>query len=381
MSSRAPIGYVAIASNDIATNQGFKSVIPKDGIFNEFVYYYLRGNKQLLEKHSSGTTFSELSSSRFSEVPIPIPPLSEQLRIVNKIEALFTQLDAGVESLQTARAQLKRYRQSLLKYAFEGRLTGDWRENKSSGLQTGLELLESIKEKRKTSGEKVQNSGKIDTSQLKELPDKWVWATLDEYCEITMGQSPPGESYNKERNGTPLINGPVEFGDSAFSKTKKTKFTTKPNKMCKKGDLILCIRGSTTGRMNIAGEDSCIGRGVASIRCEINQSYVNYYIHAKENNIFSLGIGSTFPNVSSSQLKKFPIPIPPLEEQHVIVSKIEKVLTSIDKLSDIIEIELNRTESLRQSILKTAFQGKLVPQDPSDEPVETLLKRIRKNNR
>ncbi len=77
-----------------------------------------------------------------------------------------------------------------------------------------------------------------------------------------MGQSPPGDTYNENNEGVPLINGPVEFGPDPFSETIIGKFTTAPSKMCKKGDLLICVRGATTGRTNIAGFDACIGRGV-----------------------------------------------------------------------------------------------------------------------
>lgn len=88
--------------------------------------------------------------------------------------------------------------------------------------------------------------------ELYDLPEGWVWVKLEDVAEVIMGQSPPGDSYNQEGLGVPLINGPVEFSKSPFSKTKKSKFTTQPLRMCRKNDLVLCVRGSTTGRINIA---------------------------------------------------------------------------------------------------------------------------------
>jgi len=131
--SRAPIGYVAIAKNAVCTNQGFKSFVLPKGISADFVYWYLRGNKSLAESYSSGTTFLELSGSKAKQLPIPIAPLPEQHRIVNKIEELFTKLDAAVEALKKAKVQLKLYRQAVLKYAFEGKLTQSWRADNLKG--------------------------------------------------------------------------------------------------------------------------------------------------------------------------------------------------------------------------------------------------------
>ncbi len=122
-SSRAPIGYTVIAGNEVCTNQGFKSIVPNKFIISEYLFYYLKASKQKAEKVASGTTFKEISLKAFSQLEIPIPPLPEQLTIVSKIEELFSELDNGKQQLETAQQQLKVYRQSLLKAAFEGRLT------------------------------------------------------------------------------------------------------------------------------------------------------------------------------------------------------------------------------------------------------------------
>jgi type I restriction enzyme M protein len=161
--------------------------------------------------------------------------------------------------------------------------------------------------------------------------------SLEEVCEIIMGQSPPGESYNTKGDGVPLINGPVEFGPEPLSKTIVNQYTTSPTKMCKEGDLILCVRGSTTGRMNIAGYNGCIGRGVAAIRSASSQQWVNIIINSLRNRIYDLGVGSTFPNITAKDLAALQIPLPPLEVQKEIVAEIEvyqKVITGARAVLD-----------------------------------------------
>ena len=169
------------------------------------------------------------------------------------------------------------------------------------------------------------------------IDSDWPVEALGDFCEIFMGQSPSGTTYNKEGNGVPLINGPVEFGPEAFSKTLVNQFTTAPTKMCRKGDLILCVRGSTTGRMNIAGYSGCIGRGVAAIRSRTSQQWVNYIVNSLRDQIFRLGTGSTFPNVTRDALAGIPVPVPPLHVWEEIVKKLEAERALIAGNNELIE--------------------------------------------
>ncbi len=127
-SSRAPIGYVVISAEPLATNQGFKSLVPASGIFNEYIYYYLLSSREYAREHASGTTFLELSGKAFGRLSIPLAPLNEQQRIVAKIEELFSEIDKGVESLGKAMGisggphKIAALRQSILKMAFSGKL-------------------------------------------------------------------------------------------------------------------------------------------------------------------------------------------------------------------------------------------------------------------
>jgi type I restriction enzyme, S subunit len=159
------------------------------------------------------------------------------------------------------------------------------------------------------------------------VPESWNVVELGEIAEIIMGQSPPGESYNTEGIGVPLINGPVEFGSGSLALTLETKFTTNPTKLCQKDDLILCVRGSTTGRTNIAKDKACIGRGVAAVRARGNQDFLNQFIVSIRERIYKMGTGTTFPNISGNQIKEILLPCPPIPEQ----IEIAHILTTIDK--------------------------------------------------
>ena len=121
-SSRAPIGYVAIAQNEISTNQGFKNLTPNESVISEYVYYYLLGSKNLAEQSASGTTFKEISATAFSNLPIPLPPLSEQKAIADKLDDSFAKIENAITNLINAKENLKLYKQSVLKSAFNGDL-------------------------------------------------------------------------------------------------------------------------------------------------------------------------------------------------------------------------------------------------------------------
>lgn len=124
-SSRAPIGYVAIAQNEISTNQGFKNLTPNESAISEYVYYYLLGSKNLAEQSASGTTFKEISATAFSNLPIPLPPLSEQNLIVAEIDRRFAIVDKTLNLIDKSIQNAKNLKQSILKKAFSGELRSD----------------------------------------------------------------------------------------------------------------------------------------------------------------------------------------------------------------------------------------------------------------
>jgi|SaaInlLV_10m_DNA_3_1039740.scaffolds.fasta_scaffold08499_2 type I restriction enzyme S subunit len=310
MSVRAPVGPVNFSTQRICIGRGLAAIRTGSLINKEFLYNFLVNHENQIVGNT-GAVFNSINQTQIKSIPIPVPPLEEQKQIVAKLDQCF-------EAIDKAKA------------------------NAAKNLENAKELFQ---------------------SKLNEIfsqkGEGWVEKKLGAACLITMGQSPKGTSYNQEGEGVPLINGPVEFGKDSFDKTIKSKFTTEPTKMCRQGDLILCVRGSTTGKINIAGFDACIGRGVASIRFDQNQRWLDYFIRSKRNEIYSLGTGSTFPNVSRTILSKLPFLIPPVEQQNRLVETMNKLLSSTNLLQVKYQQELNSLEELKKSILQKAFEGEL----------------------
>ena len=392
-SSRAPIGYVAIAATELCTNQGFKNFIPFDGLYNEYLYYYLKASKSLAESFASGTTFSELSASRAANLPVPFPPTPEQRRIVTKIEELFTRLDAGVESLKKIKAQLKRYRQSVLKHAFEGKLTAEWRETHRDELEPASILLEGIKEGRKGNAKgKFKELPPLNTSDLPELPEGWVWARFNQVCsKIQDGShfSPkiqfdePGKdrylyitAKNIRDDGLDLSN--VTYVDSNFYRFAASRCDPQIN------DVLLIKDGVKTGTLTVNNlrEQFCILSSVSILRCNadsVNPHFISYYLKSPLGYTMISGAmtGTAIRRIILDKIRQSYLPIASKNEQDKIVVEIERRFSVADEIEKTVDHSLKQAERLRHSILKRSFEGKLVPQDPNDEPVEKLLERIK----
>jgi type I restriction enzyme S subunit len=169
------------------------------------------------------------------------------------------------------------------------------------------------------------------------MSSEWDLVPLGSVAEIVMGQSPPGTSYNGDGNGVPLLNGPTEFGSRH---PVVTVHTSAPTKIARRGDVLFCVRGSTTGRMNIADREYCLGRGVAAVRGASPEAtaFIHAILTARLLSLLILVSGSTFPNLSRSDLATFVVPWPPPDEQR----RIAGVLGALDD-----KIEHNRARSAR----------------------------------
>lgn len=338
-SSRAPIGYVVIAANEVCTNQGFKSVIPNDSIFSEYLFYYLKASKQKAEDVASGTTFKEISLKAFAQLEIPIPPLPEQQAIVFKIEELFSDLDNGIQQLQKAQQQLKVYRQSLLKWAFEGKLTN--KNVKEGELPEGWKIVNIVDIAEK--GKHALKAGPFGSSLKKEF------YTADGY-----------KIYGQEQ----VISDNPFIGDYYISERKYQELMS-----CKikPFDVLISLVG-TVGKVLILPQNCKPGIiNPRLIKVSLNNEiylpkFFKYYFESSYvKSIYgSKAQGTTMDVLNLGIIKTIPFPLTSIEEQQLIVDELESKLTVCDKIEETIAQSLQQAESLRQSILKTAFEGKLI---------------------
>ena len=316
-SSRAPIGYVAIAQNPLCTNQGFKSIIPNKSVDSEFLYYQLLHLKKSIQDMGSGTTFKEISAKTFSLIKIVVPSLEEQRRIVSRIEELLSQLDSGVETLNTVKRQLAAYRQAVLKEAF-------------------LSCPATV--------------------------------SLDSVCQhITDGDHMPPP---KSASGVPFImisnitDNVIDWSNTAY--VGRDYFDNIDGKRKpQKGDVLYTVTGSFGIPVMIDfDKEFCFQRHIALLRPKdsINQRFLFYalqspIVYAQAN---KKATGTAQKTVGLGVLRKIAIPFfEGLENQAEIASDIERKLSVCDNIEQTVNAALRQSEAMRQSILKRAFEGEL----------------------
>jgi type I restriction enzyme S subunit len=361
-----------------------------EGIAPRYLYYFIssKAYRYNAEHNMTGAVGQKRVPTPYIEKShIPIPPLNEQKRIVAKIEELFSELDKGIESLKAARAQLKVYRQAVLKHAFEGKLTTDWREKNKDKLETADQLLAEIDQiaqsKRKKS--KKQEQAAIETPLI--IPESWEWVSLKDICALENGDR--SKNYPSKgkfvSEGIAFINAghleglSIQMADMNYI-SQETFDALRAGKVSY-GDILFCLRGSL-GKVALSHLlQGAIASSLVLVKPYDQRmvKFILYYLSSPLSHqmIKRFDNGTAQPNLSASDLGRFLIPLPPLNEQEIILDVLTKALSVIEKNEEEIGLQLQKSEALRQSILKKAFSGQLVAQDPADEPASVLLERIR----
>lgn len=378
-----------------------------------FWYYYL-SHLNLCQLDQS-TAIPGLSRDRYSEVKVFLPPKNEQSRIISKIEELFSDLDKGEENLRLVQKLIERYRQSVLKAAVTGELTREWREKNKDKLESGEELLERILKARRKAWEeaelaKIRAKGQEpkddtwkmkykepkgpDTSGLPKLPEGWVWATpiqIEAPVPNALTIGPFGSNLkvsDYKESGVPLvfvknIRSKIFF-DKSTKYISRSKATELQSHSVRPGDLLITKMGDPPG-------DACIypinsKKAVVTADCIkwtispliYDAVFYEYVVNSclGSQQITKITKGVAQQKVSLARFRNIAVPIPPLDEQKEIVNLLANKFLAFSHLQQNLYSLFQDIMAQRQAILKAAFSGQLVPQDPNDEPASELLKRI-----
>ncbi|MBB4567821.1 restriction endonuclease subunit S [Rhizobium leucaenae] len=345
--------------------------------------------------HVGSTNQRELPRAFVEELRIPLAPLPEQRRIVERIDALFAEIAEGKAALEEARKGLETFRRSLLKAAVTGELTRDWRET-NKPTETGHDLIARIRAERAVNtpdrrDKRAWAGESIDTSELSHLPKGWAWARLDEIVVSgpTNGYSPKTSSDGSGTLSlklTATTRGEIDLSDRA-TKTLSETIEQGSDLYLVPGDLLF-QRGNTIEYVGIAaiydGPESTYVYPDLMIRVRTSHRWLAEWIWRVANSPMgrkfmmdsATGTAGTMPKISGAILRRLPIPIPPASEIGEILRRVSEGLAACSDGVTLFEVQTTDAVRLRQAILKSAFEGTLVPQDSHDEPASALLTNI-----
>ncbi|HIF9209968.1 TPA: restriction endonuclease subunit S [Photobacterium damselae] len=393
-------------------NQHIFKVVPRPRFFHSGLLFYwmkIAIEEMITTEHLHGSTMKHINRGPFLAHETRLPPSNEQARIFDKLEEIFSDLDAGVKELKAAQTKLSQYRQSLLKSAVEGSLTQQWRaENSDRAQETGEQLLARILKQRRERWQQQKlvefaEKGKTppknwqdkypepvqpDTTDLPELPEGWVWATIDQLAlNKRYGSS---SKTNDDSSGVPVLrmgniqDGKLDYGNLKYLPIDHKEF---PELLLQDGDLLF----NRTNSAELVGKTAVyrdIGKPVSYASYLISVTFSKYVLPEIVAHYINSVLGKKWiaevmnqtagqANVNGTKLGELVIPLPPFVEQVELVQKVTNEFESIDKQSEATALGLKQSEAQRKNILKSAFSGQLVPQDPNDEPASVLLEKIK----
>ena len=390
-------------------------------IDGQFLGYFLQSPDYwvTIADEKLGIAVPNVNATKLKSIPLPVPPAREQTRIVAKIDELFSELGKGIESLKTARRQLEVYRQSVLKHAFEGKLTAQWRAENKDKLETPEQFLARIKKERearyeqqlrkwRTAAKTWEESGKLGKrprrpkkpleiadvphdvlANLPQLPEGWQWISVR-----ALLTEPPanGHSVKDRASGFPVLRLTAikkEKLDLSETKTGDWNREDALSYLIQEGDFLLA-RGNGSKRL--------VGRGAlvpsvehdlaypdTMIRLRVDPKAVDgfFFLYVWNSRLLRRQIEGAarttagIYKINQGHILNFMVPLCSSGEQAVVVNRLSAALSAIDAIEAEVNNQLSKADAFRQSILKNAFSGQLVPQDPSDEPASVLVDRIK----
>ncbi len=370
----------------------FKVIFPSDVFDRTFLQFAINQNlAQYIGVAHGGAGLAHITKGKFNASSLPLPPLAEQKRIVAKTKELFSELEAAEESLRVARRQLGVYRQSLLKQAFEGKLTEKWRTKNRTKLESTAELLARTPPPVQPRGGREASLGVIEgvaglsvNRPSKHLPLNWEWIPLLRIARQETGHTPSRnhpEYWDGEFCWLSIPDARIHHGRSIESTSKTITQLGLDNSSARllPRRTVCFSRTASVGYVCVLGNSMATSQDFATWTCTpaLVPEFLMYAFIAEGEEIRRFGKGTTHTTIYFPEIRALHIALPPVLEQQEIVRLLDEQFEVIERNEREIDAALKRSDALRQSILKKAFTGRLVPQDPADEPASQLLARLR----
>lgn len=361
----------------------FRVEVEERAVTKPFLYYTLKHALEGLYKKAHGSGMVHVTKGKFDSHPVKLPPLNEQKRIVSKIDELFSRIDEGERALERVQRLVERYRQSVLKAAVTGELTRDWREKNKDQLESGEALLARILKARREAWEKAEldkmkakgitpandkwkqkyeEPAALDESGLPELPEGWAWSSGAQLFEWASGDFLPAKAMKP--GDVPVYGGNGLNGQHSEA---NVDFAT----------IVVGRVGVHCGNVHLS-EPKCwvTDNAIYATRLPTPACLDFLLICLRFAQLGKTSQGGAQPFVNQKALNEVVVAMPPLDEQNFIVDVLAMESSRIDAALATVAAELRRSAALRQSVLRSAFAGLLVSQQPDDEPAVALLERI-----
>lgn len=370
---------------DCAIGRSVAAIRPNGLALQMIIYRQLQARVASMRAGSTGSAQSVISKEMLAELPIAVPPRSEQQRIADKLDTVLARVDACRDGLARVVPLLKRFRQSVLAAATSGRLTEDWRVIQQPTRARAVSQLDNIAKERLRVMKRAKEPVERTKTEEFDIPASWIWTSLDALtAKIVDGTH---HTPNYVERGIAFVSvkdvrdGLIDFSNTKFiSKDEHLELS----KRCPvaRGDLLITKSG-TIGRTAMVATDTPFSLfvSVALLKPASRDVNMRFIECALQNWVGSIDVssrivGSTIKNLHLVDMKVLGIPFPSFEEQSEIVRRVGALFAFADRLEARLAQAQTAVDRLTPSLLAKAFRGELVPQDPTDEPAAELLKRL-----
>jgi len=394
--SKRLVGKSILATSDM--NYAFGTfcglIRPSKLIHGKLLGFFLHSAeyRNIISSLSKGSNINNLRREHIELLRFSLPPLNEQKRIVSKIEESFSKIDSTKQSLEHTKLQLEQYRASLLKSAFEGKLTEKWREETNPIInERELQSWKDQRVEQYDEGCKLsKNTNKPKLSEFKilmskDIPESWISTTIEGVASFVIDcpHSTPKFVVNGQYciDTTCIKNSKINW--NKIRSVSPKSFDERTLRMPLLENDIIFSREGVVGTSVLVPKDIdlCLGQRVMMFRFPkfFNAKFAELFLQSIifKQQYLPLIAGSTVPHLNVGDVRKFNVFIPTIQEQEQIISQIEQSFSLIENTSQIVNSTLQNLQTMKMSVLKQAFEGKLVPQDPNDEPASVLLEKIK----